>query len=152
MDYTQRSTRHTLTPTRKVIAKAIGRGNWKATALEILKDENGRKYCLQKIGIMIRNELHTLCSPVAKSILGSQSLSDLSDFTWERLIKELEMYAPVLLSILRDATVTRTDRPNRGTIIGMCAALLLKHRYFKMSLVQKIFALVLYSGHSGKQV
>ena len=86
---------------------------------------------------MIRNELHTLCSPAAKSILGSQSLSDLSDFTWERLIKELEMHAPVLLSILRDATVTRTERPNREAIIGMCAALLLKHRYFKMSLCKR---------------
>ena len=82
-----------------------------------------------------------LCSPAANSVLGSQSLSDLSDFTWERVVKELEMHAPVLLSILRDATVTRTDRPNREAITGMCAALLLKHRYFKMSLVQKILAL-----------
>lgn len=93
-----------------------------------------------------------LCSPATKSILGSQCLSDLSDFTWKKLIGELEVHAPVLLTILKDATVTRNEKPNREAIIGMCAALLLKHRYYKMSLVQKILALILYSGHSGKQV
>ena len=51
------------------------------------------------------------------------------------------MYAPVLLSILKDATVIRTYKPNREGIISMCAALLLKHHYFKMSQVQKILAL-----------
>lgn len=116
----------------------------------MLKDENGGKYCIQKIGVMIRNELHTLCNPATKSVLGSQCLSGLSDFTWKKLIDELEIHAPVLLTVLRYATVTRDDRHNRETIIGMCAALLLKHCYFKMSLVQKILALVLYSGHSGK--
>jgi len=34
----------------------------------------------------------------------------------------------------------------------MCAALMLKHRFTEMSLVQKIISLVLYAGHSDKQV
>ena len=90
---------------------------------------------------MIRNELHILCSPATKSISDSQCLSDLSDFTWKKLIGKLEIHAPVLLTILKDATVTRNEKPNREAIIGMCVVLLLKHRYYKMSLVQKILAL-----------
>ena len=152
MDYAQRSRRHILTPSRKHLGKAVARGSWKATVLEIMKDENGRKYCIQKIGVLIRNELHKLCSPTTKSILGSQSLSDLSDFTWDKLLQELEFHAPVLQAILKESTMTRNPRPNRKAIIGMCAALLLKHRHFKMSLVQKILALILYSGRSGTQV
>ena len=93
-----------------------------------------------------------LCSPVTKSILGTQCLSDLSDFTWKKLIDKLEIHTPVLLTILKDATSTRNEKPNREAIIGMCAALILKHRSFKMSLVLKIFALLLYSGHSGKRM
>ena len=79
---------------------------------------------------MIRNELHTLCSLAAKSILGSQCLSDLFDFTWEKLINELKINAAVLLTILRDATVTRNDKPNREAIIPMYAALTAKASLF----------------------
>lgn len=81
LDYVRQTIRHILTPSRKHIDKAIGRGNWKAASLKMSKDENGGKYCIQKIGVMIRNELHTLCNPATKSVLGSQCLSDLSDFT-----------------------------------------------------------------------
>lgn len=138
-----------MTPSRKPIGKAIAKRSWKSTALKILKTKNGRKYCLQKIGVMIRNELSTLCT---KSILGSQCLSDLSDFKWDKLLQELENSAPVLLAILREATINNRPLLNRKAIIGMCAALILKHRYYKMCLVQKIISLILYSGHSEKQV
>lgn len=141
-----------MTPSRAHLGKAVARGSWKSTVLETLKDKNGLKYCLKKIGVMIRNEIKRLCSQAANSILSSQSLSDLNDFTWDKLHCELACNAPVLHTILQESTITETPRPNRKAVVGMCASLLLKHRCCKMSLVQKIMSLILYSGHSGKQV
>ena len=141
-----------MTPSRAHLGKAVARGSWKATALETLKDKNGLKYCLKKIGIMIRNEIKKLCSPATNSILSSQDLSDLNHFTWDKLHCELASNAPVLYNILQESTITETTRPNRKAVVGMCVSLLLKHHYSKMSLVQKILSLILYSGHSGKQV
>lgn len=152
MKYAGRTASHVLTPSRKPLGKAVARSSWKSAALKILKDKNGLKYCLKKIGIMIRNELHSMCSSGTDSILCSQSISDLEHFTWDQLHQELAAKAPTFLSILLEATVTKTERPNRNAVVGMCAAIALKHRYFKFSLVQKILSLILYAGHSGKQV
>ena len=62
MKYAGRTASHVLTPSRKPLGKAVARSSWKSAALKILKDKNGLKYCLKKIGIMIRNELHSMCS------------------------------------------------------------------------------------------
>ena len=37
-------------------------------------------------------------------------------------------------------------------VIGMCAAILLRHRNTHMNLVQRIISTLLYSGHAPKQV
>ena len=93
-----------------------------------------------------------MCSEHTSSVLSSQSVTDLWEFTWEKLLHELKVNAPILLSILRECTKTRRPRPNQNAVIGMCAVILLKHRFKKMSLVQRILSLILYAGHSGKQV
>ena len=102
---------------------------------------------------MIRNEIKKLCSPATNSVLSSQTLSDLNDFTWDKLHCELGSHAPVLyVRYFARVDQYRTPRLNRKAVVGMCASLLLKHCYSKMSLVQKILSLILYAGHSGKQV
>lgn len=152
MDYKGYSKTHFLTPARKKLGKAIGRGHWKSVVVNVLKNENGRKFCLEKIGLIIRNELREMCHPSTNSILHSQSLQDLQQFTWNELQNELAVKAPVLLRVLQEATVTKTPKHNQDAIVSMCAAIILKHCYCKMSLVQKILSMVLYAGHSGKQV
>ena len=52
--------------------------------------------------------------------------------------------------ILSSITKTKSERANQNAIIGMCATILLKHRYSKMSLVQKIISTILYAGHTSK--
>ena len=88
----------------------------------------------------------------SESFLSSQSKDDLKEFQWERLHRELSLKAPVLLSILLDATRTRVPRLNLYIVIGTCVAILLKHHNPKASLLQKIVSLVLYAGHASKQV
>lgn len=87
----------------------------------------------------------------AVSFLGSGSIDDLNQFQWDRLHRELSTEAPILLSILINATKTRVPRPNSHIIVGTCVSLLLKHRNPKMSLLQKMISIVLYAGHASKQ-
>ena len=68
------------------------------------------------------------------------------------VLQELHVHAPNLLHLLNSITSTKTDRDNQKAIIGMCASILLKHHYSKMSLVQKIVSVILYAGHTSKQV
>ena len=93
-----------------------------------------------------------MCSEAANSILWNQSAEALNEFSWGKLCDELEARAPTFFSLFEMCTHTRKPRCNRMGVIGMCAALLMKYRFAKMSLVQKVVSLLLYAGHSRKQV
>ena len=79
-------------------------------------------------------------------------MSDLRNFTWNSLLSELSLKAPTLLSILQSCTYLSKPRQNRSAVIGMCSALLLKHRFSKMCIVQKVISLALASGGCRKLV
>lgn len=104
------------------------------------------------VEIILQKELSSMCSEKVNSILSGQSPTELKEFTWSKLVNELLESSPVFLSLLQSCTRTRRRRPNQVAVIGMCAAILLKHRHSKISLVQRILSLILCAGHSGKQV
>ena len=108
-----------------------------------------RKYVIINMSRILKSEIRALCS---NSVLRSQAVTDLSQFTWDNLIKEMQTFAPVLLSLLYACTETKTSRSNREATIGICVSVLLKYRFSKMCLVQKLIALILYAGHSAKSV
>lgn len=141
-----------LTPHRKRIGKAVARGSKKAMVEECFKDPVMKKYLVETVGRIVRSELIAMCSVKVSSILLEQSEDVYGDFIWDKIHAEMEVNTPVLLSIFQACTHTRRPRINRKAVIGMCAAILLKYRFFKMSLVQRIISLILYAGHSGKQV
>lgn len=86
------------------------------------------------------------------SILRSQSVEDMKSFSWNAVFAELTEHAPTLLLILRACTKTRVERSNVRAVIGACAAMLLKHRYDRMSMFQKLVSVILYAGHCSKLV
>ena len=57
--------------------------------------------------------------------------------------------APVILRLLKSATKIHGIRSNRSGVIGMCIALLLKHRNPKINLIQRMIS---YAGHCSKEV
>ena len=65
---------------------------------------------------------------------------------------ELLTNAPILMSILMESTKTKTVRANSQAVIATCVGLLVKHRFTKMCLIQKLVSLILYAGHANKQV
>ena len=127
----------------------MARRSQKTIAVECMKDPCTRQVIMKLLGKEVHKEIRVMAS---ESFLCSQSNDDLKEFKWDRLHRELSHKAPVLLSILVNATNTRIPRPNSHVVIGICVAILLKHRNHKMSLLQKIISLVLYAGHASKQV
>lgn len=152
LEYADRAKKYVLTPSRKQAGRAVARRSRSSLVAEVLKDPVTRQYVVKRIGMIVRKELSVMCSENAGSILGSKQVSDLKDFTWNKLLVELETNTPVLLTILKTCTQTRRSRCNRNTVIGMCSAILLRHHHVKMCLVQKIVSMILYAGDCSKQV
>lgn len=97
-------------------------------------------------------EVRGMTSDKVESVLRSQDADSLKTFHWDTLLQELSTFAPILRMLLAAATKTRVPRSNTDTVIGVCAAILLNHKNPRMNLVQKINSLILYAGHSSKQV
>ncbi|XP_065892721.1 uncharacterized protein [Dysidea avara] len=119
--YKKRPKSYYLTPRRYRIGKAVGRGCRKVIVQECIKDTITRKFLLEQLARLIKSELKALCSTKESNMLYQKTNEALNQFSWDQLMSELELKAPVLL-------------------------------YFKMSLVQRIISLILYSGHASKQV
>ena len=151
VNYEKKARTYNLTPSRKKVGKAVARGSKKAVINECMKDPTMQKYIILILGGRLRRELASMCSEAANSILRQQSSDAICEFSWGKLHDELEARAPTFLSLIEMCTHTRKPRCNRMGVVGMCAVLLLKHRFAKMSLVQKVVSLLLYAGHSGKQ-
>ncbi len=134
------------------MGRSIARGSKQALVDQCFGDPEVHNYILKMTGQILRRELKAMCSAEVQSVLSSMSKTDLETFTWDKLENELTLHAPTLRSILYACMVTRRPRANRAAAVGICAAVLLKYRYQRMSLVQKVIALILYAGHCGKQV
>ena len=149
IDYPGGSRTYPITPSRKPGVKAYARNFRKSVALECVKDLSSREYAIQHFYSVVDKELKYLCSDHLNSILRSR---DIEHFTWEKLLDELRKNAPTFFGFLETCFRTRTPRQNSDAVMGFCSAIILKHRYDRMNLVQKILSLVMYSGHAGKQV
>lgn len=105
---------------------------------------------------VIRQEIAKLCSSKVSSIQTSRDAKSLQGFSWDSLIDEATEHAPTLVQLLMESTKKGKKRQgsqgSQRILIGMCLSLLCRHRNQKMSLVQKLLGLILYSGHSAKQV
>jgi len=134
------------------MGKSIARGCKKKLIDQCYDDPDTRHRMLKKVGKILKSEIKVMCSEKTASILRSGSYDNLKNFTWDKLLQELRVHAPVLTDILHSCTSTKNPNPNRMAIIGFCAALLLKQHCPRMSLLQKIVMLILHAGHCGKQV
>lgn len=125
-----------------------------------MKDPVIRKIILKQVGRMVHSEIVSLSKGNTHSGAISCLLSankdavkdDVMNFDWEKLNCELKTCTPILHQMLHAASSTKVDRPNRDAVICTIIAIICKIRRPSMSMVQKIVSLILYSGHSAKQV
>ena len=101
-----------------------------------------------------------LCKMNPPSMLRDTSLESLTSFTWDALVEELRERSPTLYQILKEAAQKRRKVSKArksyivedNTVIGLCSAVLMRHKNNKMNMVQRIISLLLYSEHASKQV
>ena len=140
------------TPNRKRISKAAARGHKKGIVDQCFADPKVKTYVVHKVLQILQSEMKAMCSLQVDSILRDNTSDGIKVFNWNSFISELEKNAPLLYKILCTCTRTKQPRPNQAGTIGMCSAILMRHRCDKMNLVHKLVGLILYTGHSGKQV
>ena len=142
---------HIFTPTRRKICKLLIRRNYRSFATTTLQNQAASKAMLKVLGRKLRGEVASLCSTRSPSVL-SLKPKDGIDGVINSLMSEMGTKAPTLLSLLRWTLKTRQDHGNTGVIIGMITSIMCKHRKASVCLFQRIVSLVLYTGHSSKQV
>ena len=133
-------------------ATYIARKSHKTIAKEALKSTKTKQYIVKALGKELALEIKAMASDSTNSILQSQEPENLIKFKWNMLHDELSANAPQLKSLLFSATKTTRSRSNIHAVVGMCVAILLNNHNPKMNLIQKMNSLILYTGHSSKQV
>ena len=123
-------------------------------AREVLTDPVTKKHVVEMLGKELASEVRSMASDGANSILQSLNTRHLKESSWNLLMDELSKFAPLLMSLLFSA-IKRHKVPHTDTdcaIVGLCASILINHQNQKMNLVQKINSLILYAGHTSKEV
>ena len=144
---------YAVTPTRRKICKPLVRSNYRSFATTTMKNHSA-KAVLTVLGQMLQKEVASLCSTKFKSVLAQSPKNILVDFSGmvNRFICEMEARAPTLLWLLRWTLKTRQARGNTNLIIAIITSMMCKHRKASVCQLQRIVSLVLYTGHSSKQV
>ena len=144
----------------KPMARSLGRRNHHAIARQAIQNPKTKAACLKVLEKDIQRELSSMVSTKrSPSCLRLRSSDALESFSWEKLCMELQSSAPTFYQVLhgcvnvkRRQRATKTHHPSNSAILGVCAALLLRHRNQNMNLLQRIISLILHSGHAAKQV
>ena len=141
-----------LTPSRNRFGKSLAHGSKCALIRECFKDDTVHKYIIRKVGSMEHNEIVTLCSDKIISTLLNAHPDMLSCFSWEVLYLEISDHCPILTQVMKCETSTRQPRTNQKAIICLCIAIMHNNRRTSMSLVQQTISILLYTGHTSKEV
>ena len=140
-----------MTPRHRQICRPLA-GSKTAFARRCLKDRSFRGVITKGMRALVRREIAHLTSDNMASILNSTSSHILNEFTWDDLLAEVKSAAPTLLELLQGCTKAKTPRKNQNATMGVLIAIMCEHRRPTSSLVQRLFSLILYSGHASKRV
>ena len=150
-----------LTPSMKKVGRSVGRRNCRSIARQVVNHNRIRHFILGRVGRLIRKDMERICSSLVPSMLRKRTPDAMKSFSWGILAKELEDVSPVFYQILKECVQKKRRKTAKqrtsyavddSVVIGMCAAILLRHRNKNMNLVQRIVSALLYSGQAPKQV
>ena len=136
---------------RRRICGPLIRSNFQSFATNVLKNVSAKKALLDALGRMLQKEVLSLCSTGSKSVLAEIPSKDLSGVV-QKIISEMQARAPTLLLLLGRAMKTRRPRPNTSMMMAFITSMMCKHRKASVCLLQRLVSLILFHGHSTKQV
>ena len=141
---------HPITPSRKGLVKSVTRKSCKAAANKSWQSKKIQPHVQRKICKELKKEVKVLQSRTTN--FHQTRPIDVKSLSWKHLEGKLQQRAFFLYSILMSLTETSSSCSNRSAIICVIVAVILKFRYPKMILIQKVISCVLYAGHCSKQV
>ena len=135
---TDRHKWYSLIPCRRKIGKAVARKSFKSVANHSWDNEDVHPYLKKRAYREIQKEFKAMCS--SSSALSCSNVNSMKTFAWRKLEDELKTKGTAFLDVLMAVTKTRCPRKNRLTIILVCVCLLLKFRFSKLSVFQKMIS------------
>ena len=133
--------------------KHLAKGNYEATAKDLLLSEEGKRTILAMVGKEIfQGEIGTITSYMSLSYLRSTELaSKCSIFSWDTLWDDLKTFVPMLTSLLQHLTPSQKASQ---LIPAYCLiiAVLTKARNRRICSLQEVISLVLHAGHTSSEV
>ncbi len=148
----------------KTLATSVGRKNRASIARQVMKDRKMKTHIVDILAKRVQKEMAVMCSKKTSSTLRSAKPEALENFSWDTLVAEVETHAPTLLQVLRGIADVKhrvrkgskpklkSTRPSNTAVVGVCAAILLRHGNVHTNLLQKMVSLLLSGGHASKQV
>ena len=146
----------------KKLVRGAARGSPRTIALQAMANAAVKKQIFKVIKQAIQKEIAILCRKSSESLLRKTSLEVLCNFSWERVSEEIGSTCPTFHAVLDACVDVRRQRqripilkPRRCSnevVVGVCAAIILRHRNHHMNLLQRLISLILHNGHSSKQV
>lgn len=131
----------------------------KSVAFQVIRHNRLRDRVLTVLGRSMQKEMKRMCGLITPSILRSRDPQNVQSFKWQMLIEELKEKAPILFQVLASCAYKKPPKEGKKTyqvkdevVVGICAAILLRHKSSKMNLVQRINSMILFSNHAGKMV
>ena len=149
-----------LSPGLQKLGRTLKGGNIPSIAKAVFAHEELRKYMTTKFLDMITTECSVLCrkDPKNPSPFRRIDIDNLSEFTLESFIQEMEAHAPTLFQI---ASVIARHNDHKNEVkkgsqhhpgICMATAILLKERNREMCGLQNVLSVSLFSSRVQKKV
>ena len=138
----------------KKLVKSAGRGSRRGIVHQVIRDKNMRMKAATKLGIVLRKELISTCSPSSNSLFHDQNIDSLQNFTWADICKDLRRTAPHLSMILEkcaEANRSATCPSNANIVVSVVAGILLRNCSQRVNWLQRLFSVLLYSSHATKK-
>lgn len=135
------------------MGKYLGRGNKRSIVQAVLENTNLRHHVIIEVANEIRKEIKKICSRKHDSILRMKTKPALENFSWDRILKELQLHTPTLLAILTKC-LPKHKSTSSAIIPAVCtsASILLKMTNPHVNLAQGVLSIILRAGCATKQV
>ena len=134
-----------MTPTREEAAIKLARKSYPSFTKTVV--EKFSNDATKAFANAVKEEVKVICSDKTNSKLKS---NDVTDFSWDSIWSELLMYMPRLAIFLKEV-LSDSSNDNRH-VICLIISMILKFRYPKMCLVQKVISMYLFGNSVHKKV
>jgi L1 cell adhesion molecule like protein len=125
--------------------KRLARKSYQSLSSSLVQSNQVGESILLQLIQQIKKEIKHICSDAHNSIL-RESDDSLKKFSWDNVWRELLNGMPILIKILSE--LCQGDRQ----LICLMASMILKKKFAKMGLIQRVISILMYGNATNTQV